>query len=355
MKPELIRRLKSLHGHYYHSSVDSMPDEWIDAIDEFFEALNDISELDDVASIRFERFPDGLRAFVFHEMNQWNAHQTADLRTAQRVLLLTTRQVPASDPGEQLRAEYPGLLSDAVIDLPDDARVIKEVREMLRRVQFVIDADELHGRVWIVAMTMIGGHVTIRPFYSRALNEAAIIDIDSLINSTEYVCDRRAEEVDDVQALTADEFVAYIRRRYARLCDPSWGDEDWRYFLAVNAGWHKLIDECLRRVEEVVREYDLEGKYFLRQIKEKLGELRIYFRPVYVKVGIDEYGDDIQQLYEASEEASKALAAIYDDIHERSTHTCEVCGEAGEWRNENGWFTTLCNRHLQESRERREQ
>lgn len=256
---------------------------------------------------------------------------------------------------EQLRTEYPQLLAGAIIDLPDDARLIKEVREMLRRVQFVVDADELHGRVWIIAMTMIGGHITIRPFYSRALNEAAIIDIDSLVNSGMYICDRRDEEVDDVQSLTSDQFVTYIRRRYARLCDPSWGEEDWRYFLSVNAGWHKLIDEYLRRAEEVVREHELQDLYFLRQIKEKLGELRIYFRPVYVKVGTDEYGDDIEQLYEAPEEASSALAAIYDDIHERSVHTCEVCGEPGEWRDEQGWYTTLCDRHLAESRERRKQ
>lgn len=256
---------------------------------------------------------------------------------------------------EQLRTEYPQLLADAIIELPDDARIIKEVREMLRRVQFIIDADELHGRVRIISMSMIAGYLTIRPFYSRSLTEAPIIDIDSTVHSAEYIADRLAEEVEDVQSLTADQFVSYIRRRYARLCDPSWGEEDWRYFLSVNAGWHKLIDEYLRRAEEVVRDHELQDLYFLRQIKEKLGELRIYFRPVYVKVGTDEYGDDITQLYEAPEEASKALAAIYDDIYERSVHTCEVCGEPGEWRNEGGWYTTLCDRHLKESRERRGQ
>lgn len=355
MNQDNLRRLKSLHGRYYHSSVDILPDGWFDAIIEFFEDLTDISELDDVVSVRFERCPDGLRAFIFPEMSRWHPHQIADLRTAQRVLLLTTRQVPASDPGEQLRSEYPQLLSDAIIDLPDDARLIKEIREMLRRVQFVIDADELHGRLRIISMTIVAGHLTIRPYYSRALTEAPIIDIDSIVHSAEYVCDRHAEEVDDVQALTADEFVTYIRRRYARLCDPSWTDQDFQYFLAVNQGWHKLIDEYLRRAEEVVREHDLQDRYYLRQIKEKLGELRIYFRPVEKIVGIDEERRDIVEIAETLEEASKAIAAIYDDIRERSVHTCEVCGEAGEWRNEDGWFTTLCDRHLAESRERRGQ
>lgn len=150
------------------------------------------------------------------------------------------------------------------------------------------------------------------------------------------------------------DFLAHIRTHYSDLLDPEWEDKDFTYFIQIGLGWQSLVLEYMDRMQAVMHEHDLIGKFYIRQIKEKLGELRIYKRPVEQIVGIDEERRDIIETAEASDEAIEAMGAIASDIAERGVRTCEICGAPGEWGSDAGWYATLCEHHWTERRERQE-
>ncbi|MBY3363786.1 hypothetical protein [Rhizobium laguerreae] len=92
MKPDLIDRIRVMHRAYYHSSIDSLPDGWWKLVMDFLNAVDGIGDLTDTVSVRFERCPDGLRAFVFPEMSRWHPEQMNTLRIAQRELYGLSQQ-----------------------------------------------------------------------------------------------------------------------------------------------------------------------------------------------------------------------------------------------------------------------
>ncbi|PDS34391.1 hypothetical protein CO665_30625 [Rhizobium anhuiense] len=92
MSPDNIDRIRTMYRDYYHSSIDGLPDGWTQLIMDFLHAMDGIGDLTDSISIRFERCPDGCRAFVFPEMSRWHPEQMNALRIAQRELYGLSQQ-----------------------------------------------------------------------------------------------------------------------------------------------------------------------------------------------------------------------------------------------------------------------
>ena len=85
--------------------------------------------------------------------------------------------------------------------------------------------------------------------------------------------------------------------------------------LQVEEGWRPLVKEAVEKI--------IAGGGTITQVKEKFGELRIYF-----------YADDYTGLYEIADEAEKQSAKI-----------CEYCGKPGKKTDINGWIRTVCEEH----------
>ncbi|WP_276118012.1 hypothetical protein [Pararhizobium qamdonense] len=155
--------------------------------------------------------------------------------------------------------------------------------------------------------------------------------------------------------MTHDEFVAYIRERYATLFDPTNSDEVWRYLITVGPGWCPLFTDFCEQMEGVLHHHDETGRWYIRQVKEKFGELRIYVRPApYERPDVDgfmEWVDDIDPPEPTHVE--DMLGIIKQHITGRAAHVCEDCGEPGELRVLDGWYSTCCDRHFEEWKARK--
>ncbi|MDX0503351.1 hypothetical protein GOC80_12005 [Sinorhizobium medicae] len=92
MQQDSFHRLQALHGKYCHGTVATLPDGWTDIVRQFLAVMDDLGDLVDSVSLRFERCPDGARAFVFPEMSRWHPHQMNSLLIAQRDLLHASRE-----------------------------------------------------------------------------------------------------------------------------------------------------------------------------------------------------------------------------------------------------------------------
>lgn len=155
--------------------------------------------------------------------------------------------------------------------------------------------------------------------------------------------------------MTHDEYVAYIRERFADLFDPSNSEETWRYLLTIGPGWWPLLTEYCTQAEGILKHHGETGKWYVRQVKEKFGEMRIYMRPApYERPDVDgfsEWIDDIDP--PAPTPVEQALSDLRDQIVGRAMHVCEECGEEGCLRVLDGWYRTCCDRHFEEWKARK--
>lgn len=145
--------------------------------------------------------------------------------------------------------------------------------------------------------------------------------------------------------MTHDEMLKLIRTRFATLCDPAWEEKDWEIFLGVGPGWYPLVIEYLERVDAYLNSTDWKGRFFLRQIKEKFGGLRINMLPQPLHGSGKEEWDTVDDV---PVEVYEEIAIIKDDIYARSDRTCEECGEPGQRRPELSLIQTLCDLHFDE-------
>ena len=81
-------------------------------------------------------------------------------------------------------------------------------------------------------------------------------------------------------------------------------------------GWHDLIDRTLELIDSVSKP----DNFTITQIKEKFGELRIYYYP-----------------------ANDMIDNIIEFAINESLTICEMCGKKGKLRYFYGWYKTLCN------------
>ena len=93
-------------------------------------------------------------------------------------------------------------------------------------------------------------------------------------------------------------------------------------FFQCGDGWNLIIK---RLIEDLI---ELGWDKKIIQIKEKFAGLRFY-----VETGSDEIHNRIR------------LA------EEESYNTCEKCGEEGEKRVDLGWWSTLCEKHYNETKD----
>jgi len=93
-----------------------------------------------------------------------------------------------------------------------------------------------------------------------------------------------------------------------------------QFGFAVGDGWYDLIEKLLSEIEGFYRAKGLEVKLELAQVKEKFGELRVYFHD-----GLDELFD---------------LAIKYEEL---SKGVCYDCGKIGTHRRIGAWWITMCD------------
>lgn len=85
-------------------------------------------------------------------------------------------------------------------------------------------------------------------------------------------------------------------------------------------GWAALIEEMLEAVRSAQMKGEVPPDFKWRQIKQKLGGLRMYWPP------------------------TAELRALYETIVSRSLETCEICGRQGVlWTD--GALRTRCEEH----------
>ncbi|MGO6676401.1 hypothetical protein [Rhizobium leguminosarum] len=127
-----------------------------------------------------------------------------------------------------------------------------------------------------------------------------------------------------------ESYIAGLREKHARILPPD-------MVFSVEDGWLPLIGESLGEIEWALDRHGWIAKASVRQIKEKLGDLRIYVRP-------------------RRESASfpKALGNELSDIRSRftkkSVETCEICGDHGQLDTFGGYYQTLCGKHAEQRR-----
>lgn len=125
-------------------------------------------------------------------------------------------------------------------------------------------------------------------------------------------------------------FIERLRAEHARILPDD-------IVFAVENGWLKIIEVILDRISDSLTTHGWIGKAQVKQIKEKLGELRIYVRS---NAEGESFPDDL----------ADELAAYRRIGMDASTHTCEICGELGETGNFGGYFQTLCPKHADQRR-----
>ena len=116
-------------------------------------------------------------------------------------------------------------------------------------------------------------------------------------------------------------------RRVLKLRAYPWLDQTQCFDADVyDSGWNPLICDMLRELDGVLTGTGV--RFELRQIKEKLGYLRCYYR-----------------LPGASDELRNAVAAAYERAVERSGQTCIECGAPASMSRHDGRIGPLCPRH----------
>jgi len=109
-----------------------------------------------------------------------------------------------------------------------------------------------------------------------------------------------------------------LRSRYPRLIPARFG-------FQCELGWLRILDEYFVVID---REMPVSAAYELRQVKEKLGTLRIYD---------SSYGETLSSVTTITDAHRLAEA--------RSLHTCEYCGRRGRFRKRDRYLTVTCDDH----------
>jgi hypothetical protein len=111
------------------------------------------------------------------------------------------------------------------------------------------------------------------------------------------------------------------------------GHEHASGYPSVEDGWQSIIEKAFRRIDEAVagaRRNNPAASVHVKQIKEKLGGLRIY---------IDSVG--------LPAETEAAVQEAIDLAEARASCTCEICGSPGVLHDRAGWYLTRCERHAE--------
>ncbi|RSC21468.1 hypothetical protein EGT36_30230 [Agrobacterium sp. FDAARGOS_525] len=109
-----------------------------------------------------------------------------------------------------------------------------------------------------------------------------------------------------------------LSKKYPRLI-PAW------FGFQCQLGWLRILDDYLAVID---RKMPVSAAYELRQVKEKLGTLRIYDAS---------YGETLSSV--------TAITDAHRLAEARSLHTCEYCGRRGRFRKRDRYLTVTCDDH----------
>lgn len=126
--------------------------------------------------------------------------------------------------------------------------------------------------------------------------------------------------------------------------------EEPAVFSFLPRGWYALVH---KRCSDFETELGPQGctAYKVRQVKEKLGTLRFYFRlngdsDLYVDLMS---GASVEQIVKpAAVDGADPIRALIHQAMAESERTCQRCGCPGSLRNLSGWLVTFCQQHMTE-------
>lgn len=95
-------------------------------------------------------------------------------------------------------------------------------------------------------------------------------------------------------------------------------------YPSVGKGWRNVVETLVSNLSEVVEKNDLKS-FAVVQIKEKFGELRVYYQ------GANNHIDEI--------------SSIVHEAERQSGITCEACGKPGKIVEINRWLKCACEEH----------
>jgi hypothetical protein len=89
-------------------------------------------------------------------------------------------------------------------------------------------------------------------------------------------------------------------------------------------GWYNLLDKLFEKITNLLVP---PNKIKMIQIKEKFGQLRIYFNQI----------NCTKNIYEK-------IYKLLDEAEVESGKICEICGNEAKCTIENGWIHTICEK-----------
>ena len=102
------------------------------------------------------------------------------------------------------------------------------------------------------------------------------------------------------------------------------GGEYW-LGITIDEGWKAIVLDACRQVQETLTADELRIFHWT-QIKQKLGGLRMYWRPRGEGFGPEGAAGTL------SSDTRERIRSIVDQAEARASATCEVCGGAGRLR-----------------------
>ncbi|RVL87640.1 hypothetical protein CN140_01535 [Sinorhizobium meliloti] len=228
MQQDNFHKLQGMYGKYCHGSVAGLPDGWTDIVGHFLAAMDDLGDLVDAVSLRFERCPDGARAYAFPEMSRWHPEQMHALRIAQRNLLHASRQtcercgkgdaapVPVGDHGFFLCQEHQASVEEKLLAqgaaIEDRARFRETIsdilppthalllpmtdyntaimRKALLEIKAVVEGQRLVGHVTVTRVIESDGQLFMNVRCGNAVDPATQFEIADIVKHAEFLSDQ---------------------------------------------------------------------------------------------------------------------------------------------------------------------
>ena len=108
-------------------------------------------------------------------------------------------------------------------------------------------------------------------------------------------------------------------------------------------GWFKPLEKFIHKVKlinELAKNYNT--KFVCEQLKEKYGEIRVYYKIDKINENIEAKNNEINYLIDLFEDALKT-------VEDECWNVCEVCGADGGYKGENlittsGWISRICKK-----------
>ncbi|MGJ7511304.1 hypothetical protein [Variovorax sp. GT1P44] len=122
-------------------------------------------------------------------------------------------------------------------------------------------------------------------------------------------------------------------------------------------GWLPIFVEACEQIDKVLGEN--KRGFFWRQVKEKYGSARFYFRlgtskRLVIDLSDGEGGHSVfKKATKKGDSVADRIDAILDQAEAKTCTTCMVCGAPAETKPYDGYYLTVCAAHVPPGRGRR--